>query len=59
MLFFPILTMWWQILVTTTNMNFHENPSGVGHAAPMQMFGHTDRNDKLDSRFSQVVGHRA
>ena len=40
-------------------MNFHENPSGVFHAAPMQMFGHADRNVKLDSRFSQVVGHQA
>jgi len=40
-------------------MNFHENPFAVGHAPPMQMFGHTDRNVKLDSRFPQVAGHRA
>jgi len=61
MLFFPILTinfMWRQILVKPMNTNFSENPFDVCHAASMHMFGHTDRNVKLDSRFSQVVGHR-
>jgi hypothetical protein len=40
-------------------MNFHADPFCVGHAAPTQMFGQTDGNIKLDSRFSQVEGHRA